>query len=328
MRITRKGRVVLLLLWVFLGIGIFVAPRFLYAGTLSCTVRASACSGGETAIWRMSGTSNAHAELPSQSLYAQLVCCSGVTGLGTSCTDTFATALKLSGTTNAHAEQNSQSNYTNSACIQAPSGGSVSLAYQSSNCTGYDTTLGSISGTTNAHVGDGNAYTTKVCATAAAGVGTLSFSISDASVGFGTLSTSAVRYATGDTAGSGVEAEAHTISASTSATDGYTISVNGSTLTAGARSIDAIGCSNTASSAGFEQFGMRLAVNSGNGTVTAPYAAAGFALCAAEFPDQIASGAGDGASTVYSARYLANIANTTEPGSYTTSLTFVATASF
>lgn len=147
------------------------------AGTLSCTVRASACSGGEIEIFEMQNTTNAHAGLSAAS-YNNLVCCSGVTGLGTLCSGTFATALKLSSTTNAHAEQNSQSNYVNNACLSVPSGGSVSVAYQSSNCTGYDTTLGSMTGTTNAHVGDGTAYTTKVCATAAGGAASLTFVVS------------------------------------------------------------------------------------------------------------------------------------------------------
>jgi hypothetical protein len=135
------------------------------AGTLVCTV-ATTCPSG-TVIFRMNGTANSHAELPSQSNYSQLVCCTGVTGLGNTCTGTFATALKLSGTTNAHGEQGTQSTYANSACISVPAGGTVSVGYQASNCTGFDTTLGSLSGTTNAHVGDGNAYTTKICASAA-----------------------------------------------------------------------------------------------------------------------------------------------------------------
>ena len=149
---------------------------------------AAACTG--TVIYRMSGASNAHAELASQATAAydsNVVCCSGVTGLGNACSGTFATALKLSGVTNAHSEQNSQANYANNACIQAPSGGTVSIGYQATNCTGFDTTLGSMTGTTNAHTGDGTAYTTKICGTAAVGSQSLTFSISDNTIGFGTL---------------------------------------------------------------------------------------------------------------------------------------------
>lgn len=147
------------------------------AGTLSCSVTTSCPSG--TVIWRMSGTTNAHAELPSGSSYSNLVCCSGVSGLGSSCSGSFAAALGLSGTTNAHAEEGTLGAYGQQACLSVTSG-SVSVGYQSASCTGYDTTLGSISATTNAHVGDGSAYDLKVCATASAG-GSISTDIVDES---------------------------------------------------------------------------------------------------------------------------------------------------
>lgn len=317
----------------FLLVGIFlcIAP-YAVAGTLSCSVGASCPSG--TVIWRMSATTNAHAELPSQSNYAQLVCCTGVTGLGNACSGTFAIALKLSATTNGQSEQNSQSNYNNNACIQAPSGGSVSVGYQASNCTGFDTTLGSISATTNGHTGDGTAYTTKICATAAVGGSqTLTFSISDNSIGFGTLNTAAARFATGDTTGSATEVEAHTLSASTNASNGYTITVKGATLTHatnGSFTILAIGGTNTVSSVGTEQFGLRMTASGGSGTVTSPYAASGFAYAGtASTASQVASlSNGDGVTTTYSVRYIANIASTTEAGSYSANLIYVATGNF
>ncbi len=156
----------------------------------------------------------------------------------------------------------------------------------------------------------------------------LTFSISDNSIGFGTLSTSAARYATGDTSGTTSEAEAHTLVVGTNASNGYTMAVNGSTLTNGAFTISAIGSSNTASSAGSEQFGIRMTATGGSGTVTAPYASSGFALDTAAFPDQVASATGSSASTTYSVRYLANIASSTEAGSYTSTLTYTATANF
>jgi hypothetical protein len=322
-----------LIVIVLIGV-IFVSLLFygvrVFAGTLSCSVTtAAACTG--TVIWRMSGATNAHAELPSQAnaAYANnVVCCSGVTGLGNACTGTFATALKLSGVTNAHSEQNSQVNYANNACISVPSGGSVSIGYQATNCTGFDTTLGSMSAVTNAHVGDGTAYTTKICATAAEAVAqTLTFSISDTIIGFGTLSASAARFATGDEAGSATEVEAHNLSASTNAVNGYIITVDGNTLTSGGNTINAIGCTNTASSPGTEQFGLRMTAT-GTGVVQAPYAATGFAFCTTSFPDDVASGVGDGTTTTYSVRYIANIATLTEAGNYTATLTYVATATF
>lgn len=300
------------------------------AGTLSCSVTtAAACTG--TVIWRMSGATNAHAELPSQSTAAynsNVVCCNSVTGLGNSCSGIFATALKLSGVTNAHVQQSGT--YAQSACISVPAGGTVSVGYQASNCTGFDTTLGSMTGTTNAHVGNTTAYTTKICGTATgAAAQSLTFSISDTTIGFGTLSASAARYANGAGTGDTVEVEAHTLTASTNATNGYVITVNGNTLTSDSFTINAIGCTNTASSPGTEQFGLRMTATGGNGAVQAPYAAAGFAFCTTNFPDDAASDPdGDDVSTTYSVRYLSNITSATEARSYTTALTYVITANF
>lgn len=303
-----------------------------YAGTLSCTV-ATTCSSG-TVIWRMASTANSHAELPSQANYPQLVCCTGVSGLGNSCTGTFATAIKLSATTNAHAEQGTQSNYANSACIQAPTGGSVSVGYQSTNCSGFDTTLGSMSAATNAHVGNSAAFTTQICATAAAAPQSLTFSISDNSIGFGTLVSSAARYATGDTLGSSSEVEAHQLSVTTNAASGYSVTVKGATLTSAQNSgntITAIGSSPAASSFGTEQFGVYATKSGGvNGTIAAPYAtASSFGYDAsASTATTFASGTTPTATETYSLHYLANIAAITEAGTYNANLVYVATANF
>lgn len=156
------------------------------AGTLSCAIRTPSCLEGETTIWRMSGTSNAHAELPNQTNYTHLVCCSGVEGLGNSCSGTFGVALKLSSPTNAHVEQNNQLNYANNACISVPTGGSLLVGYQADNCLGFDTSLGSISGTTNAHLGDSLAYPTKICATAAGPVISVTITAND-TISYGML---------------------------------------------------------------------------------------------------------------------------------------------
>lgn len=155
----------------------------------------------------------------------------------------------------------------------------------------------------------------------------LSFAISDNTIGFGTLGSGAARYANGAGTGSASETEAHTLTASTNASSGYIITVNGNTLTSGANTIDAIGGTNTASSAGTEQFGIRATATGGSGTVTAPYAAAGFAFTAGS-PTQIASATGSSATTTYSMRYLANISGATEAGSYTATHTYVATTTF
>ena len=150
-------------------VSLIVLFTFLLASTvwatLSCVVD-TACAN--VTVFKMSATSNAHAELAAQANYDQLVCCSGETGLGNSCAGTYAVVAKLSGTSNAHVEENTEANYAQSACLSIDSG-TVSVAYQNTNCDGYHATVASMSGaTTNAHVGDSTAYTRKICASAAA----------------------------------------------------------------------------------------------------------------------------------------------------------------
>jgi hypothetical protein len=157
---------------------------------------------------------------------------------------------------------------------------------------------------------------------------TLSFSLSANTISFGTLTSANARYADTSTGGTS-ETQAHTVIASTNSSSGYIITVKGATLTSGANTITAIGASNTASAAGTEQFGLRMTASGGTGTVTAPYAAAGFAYAAdGSTTSQVASATGASAATTYSARYLANITSTTEAGSYTATLTYTDTATF
>ncbi len=156
----------------------------------------------------------------------------------------------------------------------------------------------------------------------------ITFSISDSTIGFGTLLSTGPRYATGDTLGGGAEVEANNIVVGTNAANGYSLTVNGTTLTYGANTVTAIGASNTASALGTEQFGVRATATGGTGAVTSPYAASGFALNTASFPSQIASATGATNSTTYSMRYIANISANTEAGIYGSTLTYTATPNF
>jgi hypothetical protein len=183
---------------------------------LSCTVTtAGGCSG--SVIWRMSGATNAHAELPSQSNSAydtNVVCCSGVSGLGNSCSGSFATVLKFAATTNSHVQQSTVNTYANNACISAPSG-SFTVGYQATNCSDYDTTLGSMASSDNSHVGDTTAYTTKICASYSAT--SLTFTVTNQ--GFANTSTSITP---------GVAAMAtSTLSVTTSNATGWNVTLSG-----------------------------------------------------------------------------------------------------
>ncbi|MFA6251399.1 MAG: hypothetical protein WC603_02115 [Candidatus Paceibacterota bacterium] len=162
---------------------------------------------------------------------------------------------------------------------------------------------------------------------------TISFTVSDNTIYFGNLRTAGACFAQGTDPGAVTcpttsETEAFNLTAGTNATSGYSITVYGPTLTSGANTITAIGGTNSASSPGSEQFGIRLTATGGSGAVSAPYADAGFAYDAAAAPDEIAAATGPSATTTYSARYLANISAVTEAGTYSTSHTLVATATY
>lgn len=156
---------------------------------------------------------------------------------------------------------------------------------------------------------------------------TLTFTISDNAIGFGSLNSSAARFATADALGSASEVGAHDLVVGTNASNGYTLTVLGDTLTYGLEEINAIGGTAVASTPGTEQFGMRYTATGGSGAVSAPYNTSDFAFVSATV-DEIASATGVSANTTYSARYVANIDATTPAGEYSTTLTYTATANF
>ena len=130
------------------------------------------------------------------------------------------------------------------------------------------------------------------------------------------------------------------IGVTTNAATGYTITYNGATLTSGGNTITAIGATAAASSAGSEQFGLNLRANTSPTTVGADPSGAGSAVPTTQYniPDSYAFVAGSATSIVaptaadnfrlFTAAYMANVAGSTEPGTYTTTLTYVCTALF
>ncbi len=157
----------------------------------------------------------------------------------------------------------------------------------------------------------------------------LTFSISDNTISFGSLTSGAARYASGTAAGDSSEVEAHNVVVGTNASNGYTMTVGGSTLTSGVHTITAIGATAASSTIGTEQFGLRLAASGGSGVVQAPYSSASsYGFDTGAFPDIIATASGSSVNTTYSARYVANITASTEAGAYTGTVTYVATANF
>ena len=153
---------------------------------------------------------------------------------------------------------------------------------------------------------------------------TLTFTLASATVALGTLSTSST--------GSGTS----TMSASTNASGGYAITVNGTTLTSGANTISAM-AANAASSQGTGQFGINLKANT-TPSVGSNSSGAGSGVAATNYNtadsfrfvtgETVASASAATNSNTYTTSYIANIGGVQAPGSYSTTLTYIATATF
>jgi hypothetical protein len=148
---------------------------------------------------------------------------------------------------------------------------------------------------------------------------TLTFTLASATAALGTLSSSSTRSATS------------TMSASTNAATGYNITVSGSTVAGLTTSASPI-----VSSIGTSQFGINLAANATPSVGSAPSGGSGVAGTGYGVADQfkflsgstVASTSAPSNTTTFTVSYIANITPSTPAGSYSTSLTYVATANF
>jgi len=154
---------------------------------------------------------------------------------------------------------------------------------------------------------------------------TLSFSIAVTSLALGTLSVTAPMTAS------------HNISLATNAPSGMVVTFSGATLTSGAHTITAMSVT-AASAPGAEQFGINAVANTApsvgaacSGTAPIAAAAAGYSTVN-QFKfvsgETVVSSTSAINTTTCTLSYIANIAGITEAGSYTTTLTFIATATF
>lgn len=157
---------------------------------------------------------------------------------------------------------------------------------------------------------------------------TLTFSVSDSSIQFGTLVTGSARYAT-TSGGSASNTVAHTISASSNATSGYTLTYYGDTLKSGASSITPATITGDADGTpGTSQFAITNAT-SGSASIPSAYSqASNNWKFVANTTETIASTSGATSSETFSVRYLANISPTSGAGQYSTSLNYVVTGNF
>jgi len=163
----------------------------------------------------------------------------------------------------------------------------------------------------------------------------ITFSISSNSINFGNLSSGAPKYASStNVSGDTADVVAHSLAVSTNAPSGYTITVQGQTLTSQQNSADtitAIGSTPATSALGTEQFGIYATKSGGvNGTIDPTFAtASSFGYDAtATSSATFASGSSSTNTETYALHYIANIAGLTEAGTYSANLVYVGTANF
>ena len=159
---------------------------------------------------------------------------------------------------------------------------------------------------------------------------TLSFALSSNAVHFGSLTTANGRWAT-TVAGAAIETVGHNLTVATNAANGYNLTYNGALLTSGANNIDAATIAGDVDGTpASEQFAVNFSVSGGAGAsvVSAYDQASNNHSFVAGATTGFASGNVPTNTTTYSAYYLANISPVTNPGNYTTAITYTATGNF
>jgi len=154
----------------------------------------------------------------------------------------------------------------------------------------------------------------------------LTFTVGSAALNLGALSSAAV--SSGN----------HTMTVDTNAGNGFSITVTGATLTSGVNTIAAIGAAEAASAPGTAQFGINLVANTVPAAGANPSGTAPIGTAANHYNVVDAFAFNSGATvatsttavnqTVFTVSYIANIPLGQPNGTYTTTLTYAATANF
>lgn len=158
----------------------------------------------------------------------------------------------------------------------------------------------------------------------------LTFSLSSSSITFGNLSSGGARYADTST-GSNSNTVAHTMSASSNAGSGYTITYLGPTLTSASNTITPATITNSSTgTVGTSQFALSLS-SSGGATIASPYnqsSGSGNWKFVANTVETIATTSTVTSSETFSNRYIANIPSSQPAGFYSTDITYVISGNF
>jgi hypothetical protein len=162
------------------------------------------------------------------------------------------------------------------------------------------------------------------------------FSVSANTINFGSLSTASAKYASStNSGGDSTDTEAHNLTIATNANAGYTITLQGGTLTSQQNALNTISPNGNVpivSSPGSEQFGIYATKSGGgNGVIDSTYATVssfGYNSSAISSAALATASSANGTLEVYHLHYIANISALTEAGSYSTSIVYVGTSNF
>jgi hypothetical protein len=160
----------------------------------------------------------------------------------------------------------------------------------------------------------------------------ISFSISDNTIGFSTISSSGARFATGDASGSASDTSAHTLQITTNAPSGYSISYSGTNLTGPETITEATIANDADGTPNSKQFAISLSTD-GGATITSSYdhdptPANRDWKYTTSGSELIATQSTPTALQTINAYYLANVASLTSAGTYGGVITYIATANF
>lgn len=160
----------------------------------------------------------------------------------------------------------------------------------------------------------------------------ITFSISDNTIGFSTVTSAAARFATGDAAGSSSDTSAHSIQIQTNASAGYSISYVGTNLVGPEVITEATINNDPDGSQGSKQFALSFSTD-GGATITGSYdhdptpSARNWKFTTSG-SDIVATQSSPTPLQTFNAYYLANITANTSSGSYGGVITYTATANY
>jgi len=210
-------------------------------------------------------------------------------------------------------------------------GGSSNSQYENPTTTGNKTIQLAVGPSETGNIVVNILTNEQVVATATV-LASLTFSVDDNTVEFGTLSTTAARWAN-DSGGSSSAVAAHTMQVGTNSPGGYSVKYNGTTLTSTGTPADTISVATITGdedgTPGSEQFAIGLTTN-GDATIVTTYAkASNNYKFVASTETEIVYENNASATETLSVYYIANIAANTEAHTdYTSTVTYTGTGNF